>query len=201
LQIVDDHQVIVSSVRLLKPLSSKQVTTIISNLTQEQKHQEPVTVLLLLDKDAVAGMLHLKACIHFALRSFTQQTNIAKKIDAEIMLYLAGVRQINKAILLVGISEKTHELLLVQLLAKTLRKKDSTPTFDFGQFLTALKIPFENYQNNIDNFHPQDYTRLLAIHHLDDALIDLFSPQTANERKVTIEKLVVEKSALLELQK
>ncbi|MCF2144117.1 MAG: hypothetical protein K9W42_10480 [Candidatus Heimdallarchaeota archaeon] len=198
---MDDHQVIVSSVRLLKPLSSKQVTTIISNLTREQKHQEQVTVLLLLDKDAVAGMLHLKACIHFALRSFTQQINIAKKIDAEIMLYLAGVRQINKAIPLVGISEKTRELLLVQLLDKTPHKEDSTPFFDFGKFLTGLNIPFENHQDDIDSFHPREYTRLLAIHHLDDALIELFSPQTTNERKVTIEKLVIEKSALLELQK
>jgi len=201
---VDDHLYTVSSAVLLKPLTAKQIDQIITRVIAIQQTKNTNLTLLLLDKDAIAGPLHLKACIHFALRAFVQQTNIAKKVDAEIMLYIAGVRQIAKAIPKVGLSKGTKELLFVQLFKKDAtngKRGFSVTTLDFREFLSQLKIPFEDHHADIAVFYPNDYSRITHNLQLSDDLIGLFSSQEKQERAMIIERLAIERSTLLELQK
>ena len=64
------------------------------------------------DADKLAGKEHLIFAIEKALDSFKKGTNIANDLAKEIMLYAAGMRQINRAVK-IGVNDGLNNIALV----------------------------------------------------------------------------------------
>ena len=64
------------------------------------------------DADKLAGKEHLIFAIEKALDSFKKGTNIANDLAKEIMLYAAGMRQINRAVK-IGVHDGLNNIALV----------------------------------------------------------------------------------------
>ncbi|MFW9925056.1 MAG: KEOPS complex subunit Cgi121 [Candidatus Thorarchaeota archaeon] len=110
---IDDMQVLVSQANLKSPLSNSNLKKIIVELNALENKEYKNCHFLLLDARAVAGINHLKACIHYGLQAFKQKNNLAKTINAEILVYLSGYRQISRAIELVGLNDTSKEIIFV----------------------------------------------------------------------------------------
>jgi len=67
-----------------------------------------------MDADLVAGEAHLRAAVAKAIRAFTQNRHVTDDLGLEILLYLAGKRQIERALALgVAAGERRVVILLV----------------------------------------------------------------------------------------
>jgi KEOPS complex subunit Cgi121 len=67
-----------------------------------------------MDAELVAGEAHLRAAVEKAIRAFTQNRQLTDDLGLEILLYLAGKRQIERALALgVTASERRVVILLV----------------------------------------------------------------------------------------
>jgi KEOPS complex subunit Cgi121 len=198
--VTEDYNVIVSHVVLKTSVSNKIITQTIENLnSQENDFLE--TYLFLLDAEAVAGLKHLQACIFFSIKAFQQKLNTANSLKAEILLYLAGNRQINKAIQKVGVSEKTKEMLFL-CLTKNAKNKNLEEAF-FARFLQNQGIVFSSFAYNILEYHPKQFQKILKNLEITDKSIELIVDQSSNQYtyEKVVEKLAIEKSALLNLNK
>jgi KEOPS complex subunit Cgi121 len=72
------------------------------------------TVILALDADKLAGKEHLMFAIEKAMKSFKTGRNIANDLGKEIMLYAAGTRQINRA-MIIGVHNGNNNIALVAI--------------------------------------------------------------------------------------
>jgi KEOPS complex subunit Cgi121 len=72
------------------------------------------TVILALDADKLAGKEHLMFAIEKAMKSFKTGRNIANDLGKEIMLYAAGTRQINRA-MIIGVHNGNNNIVLVAI--------------------------------------------------------------------------------------
>ncbi len=54
------------------------------------------------DASVICGKEHILAACHHAEKAFKYKKNVAKSLDMEILLYVAGKRQINEAIKFAG---------------------------------------------------------------------------------------------------
>ncbi len=68
-----------------------------------------------LDPLAVASSKHILLGVALALKSYDEDRMIARDLNIEVMLYLAGVRQIKEAIAKVGIKGFSREVVLLCL--------------------------------------------------------------------------------------
>lgn len=64
------------------------------------------------DADYVAGREHLESAVEHANRAFERDENVAHDRSVEILLYAAGRRQINRA-LVMGVSKGTQRVVVV----------------------------------------------------------------------------------------
>lgn len=70
-------------------------------------------IFQIFDAEKVAGKAHIKFAVLNALKAFKIGKNISKNLPVEVMLYVSGQRQIEKALKMVGISSKTKNLILI----------------------------------------------------------------------------------------
>ncbi len=88
----------------------KNVNDFIATLdTIAKKHNVAIQAV---DADKVAGERHLKFAVEKAIRSWESGKNIASTIAMEILLYAAGKRQIEKA-LLIGVHKGKNNVAIV----------------------------------------------------------------------------------------
>lgn len=71
-------------------------------------------VILALDADKLAGKNHLMFAIEKAMNSFKTGRNIANDLGKEIMLYVSGTRQINRA-MKIGVHNGKNNIVLVAI--------------------------------------------------------------------------------------
>jgi KEOPS complex subunit Cgi121 len=69
-------------------------------------------VIQAVDADLVAGSKHLIAAVERATRSFSEKSNIANNLGMETLLYVAGSRQIEKA-LQFGVKKECNNIALL----------------------------------------------------------------------------------------
>ncbi|MBD3191534.1 MAG: hypothetical protein GF308_12870 [Candidatus Heimdallarchaeota archaeon] len=199
------HQVKISRITLAHPLTKKMILAIIDALVTHEKKLMNGSCLVLVDPRAVAGITHLKACIQFALKSFKQKDNIADKLGAEIMLFLSAQRQISKAIKKVGISEKSKELLFIEVYPSDtphLANASILP-FNLEDFLEQEKVECVEITADLDSLpliNEDKVKRNLEIAEKEIAI--MVPPQKVPQnRALMIEKIAIEKSALLTINK
>jgi len=76
-------------------------------------------MLQAVNADYVYGKHHIQSAVEHTLRAFSQKTNSLKAMELELLLYLAGERQIQKAIEKIGIRKGKQTIALIVLLEKT----------------------------------------------------------------------------------
>jgi KEOPS complex subunit Cgi121 len=201
--VVENFHVYVSHAILEEKLNPKIITKLVNALNSKESNLEKSS-LVIIDAEAIAGLKHLQACIHFGIKSFQQKLNIARSLKAEILLYLSGYRQISKAIERVGLSELSNEIIMIQLVElDTQNANEKIPLFEFDLFLKELSIKFDQYSSDINNFKPRKGTKVKTNLEIKDEIISLFiNPNDPNYSKESVlEKLAIEKSAQLNLIK
>ncbi|NHJ32495.1 MAG: hypothetical protein FK732_06505 [Asgard group archaeon] len=202
MQEIEQHNVIISQASLKKSLVKNEIDKLVAELGIEEKKLSLNYTLLVFDAEAAAGITHLKACIRFALKSFIHNTNIAKNLNAEIMLYLSGNRQISKAFPKVGITSSTKKLLMIQLV-NTSNNPKNIKQFHFNEFFEKLSIEIQDYKMDIDEIEVSNFDKVLKNLEISDEVIRLYikTKSISSKDQVIIEKLAIEKSALLNLEK
>lgn len=200
------HQVKISRVTLTQPLTRTIILEIINELVALEKKLMKGGCLMMVDPRAIAGLTHLKACIQFALKSFEQKDNIANKLGAEIMLFLSAQRQINKAIKKVGISEKSKELLFIELYPSDDINLTVSPVslpFALENFLEQVKVDWSEIAADLDRLPLSDEDKVKRNLEITEKEIAIMAhPQKSrHNRAKIIEKIAIEKSALLTINK
>lgn len=197
---IEDYFVIISQTSLNQKISEEMIKELISNLNTHEKESHIGNVLLIIDATAIAGITHLKACILNALHAFKQKTNITKAINTEILLYISGYRQISRAIKEVGMNVNSEDLITIQLIPKS--KFNNSMIFDFKNFINSLKILTKKFQKDVESLPLLNENKIIRMLSITKEEIDLFTiGKPKSFRKIAIEKLAIEKSAMLNLIK
>lgn len=202
MQEIEQHMVIISQASLKKSLVQNEIDKLVASLISEEKKLAANHTLLVFDVEAAAGIIHLKACIRFAIKSFKDNTNIAKNLNAEIMLYLSGNRQISKAFPKVGITPSTKKLLLLQIVNVSTKLK-KIKQFSFKVVFETLGIEIQDFKMNIDSIEVDNIEKVLKNLEISEEVVHRYTQTksiTSTDYPI-IEKLAIEKSALLNLEK
>jgi len=111
---LDSYQYLVFSGVIQSNVSPTAIRGILNRLTKEH------TLLgaQLFDHRLIWGYRHLHSALWHAEKANKTESMISRSLAMEILLYIAGCRQIKKAIELIGIQEDTNKIIGV-LLAKT----------------------------------------------------------------------------------
>jgi len=202
MQEIEQHKVIISQASLKKSLVKNEIDKLVTEIIFEEKRLAANHTLLVFDAEAAAGMTHLKACMRFAIKSFKHNTNIAKNLNAEIMLYLSGNRQISKAFPKVGIVSSTKKLLMLQIMDASIKLKE-IKQFNFKIIFEKLGIEIQDYKMNIDKIEVTNVEKVLKNLEISEEVIHMYTQAKSFSSMdfAIIEKLAIEKSALLNLEK
>ena len=111
----------------------------IINLIQDFSKELPIFQVI--DGKSIVGKDQIiSACWH-AYNHFKNKMNISSQLSIEILLYIAGVRQINKALATLGVTNKTDNLIVI---AGSSDNKKIKKTIDrFLKIINADPINFE----------------------------------------------------------
>ncbi len=203
--LLDSHQIEISLATFTKKFSSNQIIEMIKELARaEKKLLDKHNYLLIIDSGSVAGFQHLKACIHYSLQAFKQKNNLAKTLNTEILLYLSGYRQISKAIEKVGLNIESKEVITLHIKLNQAEENHSPSKegfFDFEEFLKTRNIEYTNFRLDVSDFSVTNEKKIMSNLEIAEKEIQLFLRQTKNSRDEIIEKIAIEKSALLNIWK
>ena len=70
-------------------------------------------VIQVVDADYVFGKNHLKSAVNHAQRTFLNHTNSLNSLPLELLLYVSGERQVQKAINKIGINKSTENVAFI----------------------------------------------------------------------------------------
>ena len=198
---IEDYNAEFTHIELTKKLTEKEVDKLVAAiLAKEKELTSSNIILLLIDASAIAGINHLKACILNALHAFQQQTNITKTVNVEILLYISGYRQISRAIEEVGVNTKTTNLLAIQLIPKS-KFQDNSFT-NLNLLLNELNIQMNLILEDVNEIPLINEQKIIQLLEITPTEIDLYrNDNTDLSRKLAIERIAIEKSALLNLIK
>ena len=70
------------------------------------------------DADLVCGKEHAISACHHAIRAFKENRNSMRKLSMELLLYMAGERQVKDAINKIGIKEESQRFVFIFLDSK-----------------------------------------------------------------------------------
>lgn len=202
---LDSYIIEISLATFTKKISNDQIIEIVKKLTlEEKKLLDKHSYLLIIDSGSVAGFQHLKACIHYSLQAFKQKNNLAKTLNTEILLYLSGYRQISKAIEKVGLNKESKEVITLHIkLNHTEENRSSSQKefFNFEEFLKARNIEYTDFQLDVNDFSATNEKKIISNLGITEKEIQLFLRKTESSQDEIIEKIAIEKSALLNLLK
>ena len=195
----DPYQLEISLATLTQELSNDKIGEIVKTLTAKEKKLPENNHLLIFDAGGIAGIRHLNACIHYSIQSFVQKENLAKNLNTEILLYLSGYRQISKAIKKIGLNTTSKEIITIHLRLYKNAKDDSF--FNFQQYLKERNIAYSNFRLDVNRIPMVNEKKLLENLGISEEEITLFLHNNSNNREEIIEKIAIEKSAILNLLK
>ncbi|MHA1399411.1 MAG: KEOPS complex subunit Cgi121 [Candidatus Heimdallarchaeaceae archaeon] len=152
-----------------------------SNILKELKgrNNNSKTIIQALDPKYIVSERHLQVGVYHTLKAFQKKRNIAREMGTELILRLAGKRQISKALKIFGLSNNTEKILI---LAVTTSKEECTEILN--KFLEQIKFP------------EMKITKELPVTSLDDLASFYQSPPEL----ATIEKFALERIASVELE-
>jgi len=200
---INSYTAIFSEILLKTNLTKNLIDKIFLELNnEEKKSMEKDCIYLVVDAESIVSIKHLICSIYFAIKAFKQKNNIANTLNSEILLYLSGHRQISKAINKVGLSSSTKAIIFIKLIkGDTIQHPNLR--FNFGNFLKQNCIEYDNLKVDINDLATYNEKAIMKNYGLNEKMIKLLVSDSDEEYsyKKIIEKLVIEKSALLNLEK
>ncbi|NPE06982.1 MAG: hypothetical protein GNW80_01760 [Asgard group archaeon] len=197
--LIENYNVKVSRISIVQKLSQSKVDKLLDEINQAEQKKKKKCEFLIIDAEAVAGLLHLKACIHYSIKAFQQKNNIANSLKTEILLYLSGYRQISKAISKIGINPKSTDFLFIQILPAS---SDKRLTLSFEEVLKNANIEIKDFFDDINYLPLLSESKIRKNLNISENEITLLtSDKNCKNREEIIEKLAIEKSALLNINK
>lgn len=136
--------------------------------------------------DAVAGKMHLEFATRKAIEAFKNKRNLARDIGMEIMLYLRGRRQIERA-LDMGVKQGDNNVALLIL-------GDADDTSDAEKALPAARDILDTVDESVVDYSHQKDPLLMQLFEITPAEVEIVG-------RDRIPELVRERSALLEFEK
>ena len=83
--------------------------------TLEELGKKNKLMIQIVKADLIFSKLHIISALEHAIRSFKHDDNATSELGLELLLYLAGERQIHKAITKVGITDITNDFIIIFL--------------------------------------------------------------------------------------
>ncbi len=152
----------------------------------------PSTHVQLLRADRIAGKEHLISAARNAVRAFSQGQQRAHGLAVELLLYTSCQRQISRAIQILGITNKTREIVLAILRTESI---DSSVPESVAEVL----------RGSLDDSVLEISTKAKSSQLLkafNVTKIELESSRLPNEGEPSVlKRLIIERSALLSLEK
>ncbi len=195
---IENYQISVSIITLERVLLQSTLDNLLDEILKIEKNRHNNCELLLIDSEAIAGFTHLKACINFAIKAFQQKNNIANSLKTEILLYLSGNRQISKAISKVGINVKTTKIVFLHLV---LGNQNLCELNDIQELLSKMEISFKEITKDCELLPLLNEKKIRKNLQISNEEIELLLDKDSKNREEIIEKLAIEKSALLNVNK
>jgi KEOPS complex subunit Cgi121 len=131
--------------------------------------------------DAIAGQCHVEFAVGKAVESFEQRRNLARDLGMEIMLYLRGRRQIEKA-LEIGVKPGGNRIAFIIVGDNAVKARPAVESL-LDEVDPAV----------VDYAHAKD-ALLMRLYEITPAEVDIVGPDR-------VPQLVQERSALLEFEK
>ena len=98
---------------LIQPVSGKIIAIDKTVSTLEQLGKEHRVLIQLVNAEVIFSSLHIHSAIEHAIRSFVQGLAITSSLNLELLLYIAGERQIHRALKKVGITKQTTDFVII----------------------------------------------------------------------------------------
>jgi KEOPS complex subunit Cgi121 len=133
------------------------------------------------DADAIAGQCHVEFAVGKAIESFEQQRNLARDLGMEIMLYLRGRRQIEKA-LEIGVRSGPNRVAIIIVGDEAEKARP------------AVEALLDEVDPTVADYSHAKDALLMRLHEITPAEINIVGPDRVPD-------LVKERSALLEFEK
>ena len=152
----------------------------------------PDATVQLFDLDRVAGSRHLFLAAYNAEKSYNSKRRISRSLAMEILLFVSGTRQITEALERVGISQETTRSAVLAIASSD------------DEILTISNLLIEKFSHNHDDSLLNIWTkekratirRIFAI-----GTKELKATYGDGGLDMAIEKLVIERSAMLTIAK
>jgi KEOPS complex subunit Cgi121 len=143
----------------------------------------------MVDLDKVAGMKHLYFALLNAVHAFQRRTNISRSLAMEFLLYMSAQKQISEAIKMMGVSQKTRNVVIVAV------GKNQHSLTEFARKL-PLFVRFESDDELLDKWDSKKTFNLLTLFNISDKELHAMQRKTVSTEQ-TIQKLILERMALL----
>lgn len=149
----------------------------------------PAVSVQLVDLDRVPGHRYLVLAIANAVKSFHSKQPITRTLGMELLLYVAGLRQINEALRRIGVTAATRRVVAIAV-------GDSA-----DQVLVAAKTLTESLDQEADDELMDDWSpaRIKSVRSgFEVGVQELKAVRKKGETETaTLERLAVERSAML----
>ena len=153
----------------------------------------PDVSIQLVDLENVAGSRYLFLATYNALKSFRSKQPIARSLSMEILLYVAGNRQIGEALKNVGVTPETRMVAAIAV------SKSRVQVLESAAGLRVI-LKKEESDDLVDKWDQDRIKRVRKIFGIGDKEIRASRHENENAVKA-IEHLAIERSAMLAIRK
>lgn len=153
----------------------------------------PEVCMQLVDLNEVAGSRYLLLAVLNAMKSFQSKQPIAKTLSMEVLLYVAASRQISEAINRVGVTNKTDRVAALAVGASQEEVRGA------GEFLSQLLKQPSN-DELVDRWTQARVESVRSVFGIGEKEIGAVI-RKGEKIEAAIERLVIERSAMLTIKK
>lgn len=166
----------------------KDIETVLANL--QSIGRKTNTIVQIADPDYIASLHHIRHATHLALKAEAEDNMVSNEVAVEILLYLVGQRQIDKAIDQVGAKQGKQKigLIIVGKDKKQVEKAYQEVLVEIGGVRNPALLELTS----------EKMKQIQELFNITQTEIDTVS--RGDDREALI-KIVMERSALLDLQK
>lgn len=151
--------------------------------------EEKDVIVQVFDAESIAGWQHIYFAVINAIAAFRAEANITRNLSIEILLYVSGQDQINRAFQTVGVRDSTQKIGLVVVASSKGRviaiQEDFQKRFDLRREDSSLAVESEG-----------KIRHLKQIFSIDEREIDTLRGGRLDQEEI-LRGLIIERGALL----
>jgi KEOPS complex subunit Cgi121 len=183
---IDGQQFVIQGFADCRPIES---TSVLRGLRSDF----PRSQIQLLRADHIAGKEHLLFAARDAFRAFNQHRERAHTLAVELLLYASCQRQISKAIQLLGVGPRTRDVALAAITIEN----------DVHGLMsrTASALSAHEDDNVMEILSKKKMMKVMRAYDISKVEVQSARLSAAEEDTSVVKRLVIERSALLAVEK